>query len=153
MFTSDSQAFLALARSKPKAQWQAEFAQAKQGLEKYSARIGVVTIFLIIRRATSPDLSLYGAELFLITSLLSLSTAAEVVEVLPWLRIRPALHWIIVVLVSVLGPLSMVYWTFVGNQVARSAVIFNLACEVLDQRHQAGLLAESGATLSAPQEE
>gem|GEM_PF-5264064 len=94
----------------------------------------VLSCFSLCCGASRTHGGVYGLELFLMVSWLSLSTASEVVGVLPWTRIRLPLHWIIVLLLALLGPLSMLYWLYFSNQLNRALVIYDLAREVLAQR-------------------
>lgn len=134
MFSADTERFLELAASRPEELWRAEFAQAQKSVNGLYGRLGFILLFTLLRRLTHPDGGLYGLELFLMFSWLSLSTASEVVGVLPWTRIRPSMHWMIILLLAPLGPLSVLYWLFFCNQVSRALVNYDMAREVLAQR-------------------
>lgn len=134
MLSADTERFVELAASRQEVIWQAKFAQALRAISLLFGRNALIVLFMLMRRVTHPDNGIYGVELFLMFSWLSLSTASEVVGVLPWMRIRPPMHWIIVVLLAPLGPLSVLYWLFFANQVNSALVIYDMAREVLAQR-------------------
>lgn len=134
MLSADTEPFLELASSRPEELWRAEFAQALKAIDHWHGSLGIILLFTLLRRLTHPDNGIYGVELFLMFSWLSLSTASQVVGVLPWIRIRPPMHWIVVLLLALLGPLSALYWLFFSNQVNRALLIYDMAREVLAQR-------------------